>query len=221
MSLAAVQKRIMAACERSGRNPHRVKLVVVSKQHDCSEIEDKVLRQGHYILGENRIQEWRDKVLAFEQEKQVQEKQAIEWHMIGNLQSNKVKYCKPFHLIHSLNSERLADALEAHGAKHQHCFNCLIEVNAAAETSKQGIRLEDAKALLSYVSALDYVRVLGLMTMAPWVEDPEKVRLVFRQTKALADDLGLKEVSMGMSNDFEIAIEEGSSIVRIGSAVFV
>jgi len=197
MSLESIQKRIYLACERVDRKAEEVQLVAVTKNHTSDEIKE----------------EWRGKLEDLTDN-------AVIWHMIGSLQRNKVKYCRPFSLIHSLNSERLADELNKHGTKHDHVFKCLVEVNMAAEDSKLGTSSEEAEALVSYTNTLDFVEVTGLMTMAPPVDDTEKVRPVFRNLRELRDRLGLRELSMGMSGDFEIAIEEGATIVRVGSAIF-
>ena len=213
MSLESIKERINLACERVGRNPDEVQLVAVTKNHTSEEITEVVLKHNHKHLGENRIQEWRGKLEALTDN-------GVIWHMIGSLQRNKVKYCRPFSLIHSLNSERLADALNEHGEKHNHVFKCLVEVNVAAEDSKLGASSKQAEALVDYAKALDFVDIEGLMTMAPLVENAEEVRPVFSNLRDLRDRLGLRELSMGMSGDFEIAIEEGATIVRVGSAIF-
>lgn len=213
MSLESIKTRITLACERAGRNPDDVQLVAVTKNHSSEEIKDVVLKHGHIHLGENRIQEWRGKFDELNDN-------SVIWHMIGSLQRNKVKYCRPFSLIHSLNSERLADELHKHGEKHNHVFKCLVEVNVAAEDSKLGTSAEQAESLVAYAQSLDFVAVEGLMTMAPQVNDPEEVRPVFRNLRNLRDRLALRELSMGMSGDFEIAVEEGATIVRVGSAIF-
>ncbi len=213
MSLESIKERINQACERAGRNPDNVQLVAVTKNHTSAEITEVVLSHGHKHLGENRIQEWREKLDDLTDN-------AVIWHMIGSLQRNKVKYCRPFSLIHSLNSERLADELDKHGEKHNHVFKCLVEVNVAEEDSKLGASSKQAEALVDYAKSLDFVKVQGLMTMAPYVEDAEEVRPVFSNLRDLGNKLGLKELSMGMSGDFEVAIEEGATIVRVGSAIF-
>lgn len=213
--LKDVQERIEAACRRAGRDPNDVKLIAVTKGHDVEEIEREVLDKGHCILGENRVQEWRDKAAAFD-EADVD----IEWHMLGNLQRNKVKYCMPFALIHSLNSVRLADELERQGEKRDHIFRALVEVNVADEDSKRGAGLEEAERLVDYARGLEHVDVKGLMAIAPYSDNPEASRPTFVKLHTLRDRLKLEELSMGMSGDFEVAIEEGATMVRIGTAVF-
>lgn len=209
--LARVQARLARACERSGRDPAEVRLVAVTKGHSAERIERDVLRAGQRLLGESRIQEWRGKAERLS---------GADWHLIGTLQTNKVKYCRGFSLIHSLNSARLADALESFGAKKGHVFDVLLEVDVAGEANKQGVALADAPALAAYAAGLSHVRLRGLMTMAPYAEDPEASRKIFRTLRDLRDRLGLAELSMGMSGDFEVAAEEGATYVRVGSALF-
>ena len=206
-----VQERILQACERAGRDPAEVTLVAVTKGHDVSDIERVVLEHGHRVLGENRVQEWRDKAEVLEN---------IEWHFIGNLQTNKVKYCTPFSVIHSLNSVRLADAMQTQGERREHVFRVMVEVNVTGEASKQGAEAEEAEALVEHARGLSQVEVLGLMTIAPYSDNPEDARPVFRALRDLRNKLGLKDLSMGMSGDFEVAIEEGATFVRVGSALF-
>ncbi len=206
-----VQERILQACERAGRDPAEVTLVAITKGHDPRDIERVVLEHGHRVLGENRVQEWRDKAEVLEN---------IEWHFIGNLQTNKVKYCTPFSVIHSLNSVRLADAMQTQGERREHVFRVMVEVNVAGEASKQGAAADEAEALVAHARGLSQVEVLGLMTIAPYSDRPEDARPVFRALRDLRDKLGLKDLSMGMSGDFEVAIEEGATFVRIGSALF-
>ncbi|MBS3932734.1 MAG: YggS family pyridoxal phosphate-dependent enzyme [Truepera sp.] len=208
-----VQERIARACARAGRQPEAVKLIAVTKGRSPEEIRTQVLSCGHRRLGESRIQEWRDKAAQLSDSN-------IEWHLVGNLQTNKVKYCTGFYLIHSLNSTRLAEALQREGAKRQHIFNVLVEVNLAGETSKQGVATEQAEALVRCAQSFPNLCVQGLMTMAPYSPDPEQARPIFARLQALRDRLGLLELSMGMSGDFEVAIEEGATYVRIGSALF-
>jgi pyridoxal phosphate enzyme (YggS family) len=205
-----ILERIHTACHQAGRKPEEIKLVAVTKGHTPDEIEAAILRHGHRILGENRIQEWQQK----------QSLKDIEWHFIGNLQRNKVKYCLPFHLIHSLNSKRLADELQSFGAKNNHVFKVLLEVNVAGELSKQGVPLGDLEPLIEYTQTLPNVRLEGLMTMAPYSDTPDTARPYFAHLRQIRDRLGLKELSMGMSGDFEVAIEQGATIIRIGTALF-
>lgn len=206
-----VQERIIKTCEQAGRKPSEVKLVAVTKGHTIGEIDQEILQHGHRILGENRIQEWREKAEQLED---------IEWHLIGTLQRNKVKYCLPFTLIHSLNSERLADELQDFGAKKNHVFKVLVEVNVAGEENKMGIPLDQTEDLVGYAQTLPNLQVEGLMTVAPYSDTPDTARPYFVQLRQLRDKLNIKELSVGMSGDFEVAIWEGATIVRIGSALF-
>ncbi len=207
-----VLARIEAACLRSGRDPQAVRLVAVTKGHDKDEVQRLILDAGHRVLGENRVQEWSAKADALPDE--------VEWHLVGSLQRNKVKFLERVHLIHSLDSERLANALEAHGARVDHRFRVLLQVNISGEASKGGVAPAQAGDLLAHVQSLPHVRALGLMTMAPYGSDPEASRPVFRELRQLGDSLGLQELSMGMSGDFEVAIEEGATLVRVGTALF-
>lgn len=210
--LPDVLRRIEAACRRVGRDPSEVTLVAVTKGRDVAEIERYVLRHGHRVLGENRAQELRDKRDALAAD--------VAWHFIGNLQRNKVKYLTGVAMVHSLTTPRLADALDRQAAKDGRPLDVLLEVNLSGEASKQGADPEDAAALARYVRDLPHLRLEGVMTMAPYAEDPETARPVFRAARALRDELGLRALSMGMSNDFEIAVEEGATLVRVGTALF-
>ncbi len=210
--LLDVRARLEGACLRAGRDPAEVKLIAVTKGHSAASVQGNVLA-AHTVLGESRVQEWRKKATNFENTD-------IEWHLIGNLQTNKIKYCRPFHTLHTLNSERLADALEAYGEKHAHTFRALLEVNVAGEANKQGVSLADAEALARYAGSLPHLELAGVMTIAPYSDDPEAARPVFRTLRNLRDKLALTELSMGMSGDFEVAAEEGATYVRVGSALF-
>lgn len=211
--LAEVRERIEAACRRSGRDAGGVKLIAVTKGHGPDEIERLVVAGGCRALGENRIQEWREKERHFDG-------RGLEWHFIGNLQRNKVKYCLPFHTIHSLNSLRLAEELQRFGERHEHRFTVLLEVNVSGEATKQGLAPSEARELAQRVADMPSLELAGLMTMAPWSDDPESARPLFAELRKLRDKLGLVELSMGMSGDFEVAIEEGATMVRVGNALF-
>jgi PLP dependent protein len=207
-----VRERIAAACARARRDPGEVTLVAVTKGQDPETVQRVLLDRGHRTLGENRLQEWRDKHERLPDD--------VAWHLVGHLQRNKVKFCRPFALIHSLDSLRLAQALDAEGAKHDHVFAVLIQVNVAGEESKFGVTPEGAAELLEATRSLAHVRVDGLMTIAPYFDDAEEARGVFREARRLRDTLGLSALSMGMSGDLEVAIEEGATIVRVGTALF-
>ncbi|HKI55969.1 MAG TPA: YggS family pyridoxal phosphate-dependent enzyme [Trueperaceae bacterium] len=210
--LPRVLERIEAACARSRRAPDEVRLVAVTKGHDAAEIERRVLAHGHRILGENRVQEWLAKRAALPAD--------VEWHLVGHLQRNKVKYLAGVRLIHSLDSARLADALEAEAETRDARWRVLLEVNVAGEAAKFGIAPAEAADLVAHVRSLPHVELEGLMTMAPYSDDPEASRPVFRELRRLGDRLGVPGLSMGMSADFEVAVEEGATWVRVGTALF-
>lgn len=214
MSLPAVLARIDAACRRAGRSVDEVRLVAVTKGRSTDEIASLVAEGGVRDLGENRVQEWRDKKDAVPP--------GVRWHFVGNLQRNKVKYLADGAVgwVHSLNASRLADAMNEQGARRGHVFRALIEVDVFGESRKRGVPPGAAEALLAHCRELANVEVVGLMAMAPFLDDPEGARDGFRQLRRLRDELGLNEASMGMSRDFEVAIEEGATMVRIGSALF-
>jgi PLP dependent protein len=209
--LDRVRARIAAACARSGRDPADVTLVAVTKGQSVETIA-RLVAAGQRVLGENRLQEWRDKHAALGGD--------VEWHLVGHLQRNKVRTCTPFALIHSLDSLRLAEALEEEGARTGHVFPVLIQVNVSGEATKHGVAPADTVTLLEATHALPHVRVEGLMTMAPYHEDPERARGVFRALRDLRARLGLRVLSMGMSGDLDVAIEEGATHVRVGTALF-
>ena len=214
MSVAAVRDRIRAACERAGRRPDDVRLVGVTKGHGPDEIRDRILAQGVLDLGENRVQEWRDKAAELPDD--------VRWHFVGSLQRNKVKYLADagVALVHSLNSERLATEMDRQGERRGHAFRALVEVDVAGEETKQGIEPDAVASLLAHCSRLGHLEVVGLMAMAPHHDDPEDTRSAFASLRALAQSLDLRELSMGMSRDFEVAIEEGATIVRVGTSLF-
>ena len=217
-NLEEVRRRIAGAARRAGRDPAAVKLVAVSKTVDLERI--KAARDaGQQIFGENYLQEARGKIEALGP--------GACWHFIGHLQTNKAKAAvELFHLIHSVDRLHLAQALEKAAAGQEKVQEILLQVNLAGEASKSGAPPEAGPALLREIARLPHLRVVGLMTMPPWFDDPEAVRPYFRGLRELRErllqlDLGpLPELSMGMSGDFEAAIEEGATLVRIGTAIF-
>jgi len=211
MPLPEVLERIAAAARRAGRNPAEVRLVAVTKGHGLEEIERKVLRYGDFPLGENRIQEARAKIAAWPDR---------EWHFIGPLQRNKVRYLRPFRLVHSVDSVRLAEALAARAEREGWRPRILLEVNVAREPQKHGLDPSGLGGAVRSVRKLEVLELRGLMTMAPLTDDPEEVRWVFRELARMAREHGLAELSMGMSGDFEVAVEEGATLVRVGRALF-
>jgi pyridoxal phosphate enzyme (YggS family) len=217
-NLLDVEDRIAGAADRAGRNPSDVRLVVVTKTRPLDEIRT-VLDCGHYALGENRVQEALSKIPQLPPQ--------TEWHLIGHLQRNKAKQAVPhFAVIHSLDSLRLAGALQKAAESENRIVEALVEVNVSGEQSKFGLPPGDVHGLLEEIGrSFDRLRVRGLMTMAPFVDDPEEVRPVFRGLRELRDRLAgagheLVHLSMGMTNDYEVAIEEGATLVRIGTAIF-
>ena len=208
-----VTQRIANACEKSGRRAEEIKLICVTKTASVSEIEE-TLGLGLRSLGENRVQDAVTKYAAIGDR--------AEWHLIGHLQTNKAKDAvKIFSLIHSVDSPRLAKEIDKEAGKIGKVQDILIQVNTSGEESKFGIEPGAAEGLLKEISIYPNINVKGLMTIAPEVDDPEKVRPYFRVLRELRDKINnLQLLSMGMTNDFEVAIEEGANMVRIGRAIF-
>jgi pyridoxal phosphate enzyme (YggS family) len=207
-----LQQRIAKACQKAGRSPDEVTLVAVSKTADASAIE-AAFNAGIRDFGESKVQEAKPKT------EQLQRlKPDITWHMIGHLQTNKAKTAADiFDIIHSVASLKLAETLNGCSPKR---LPILIQVNVSAEATKGGFMLPEVNDAVRRIERLPNLEIQGLMTIAPWVDNAEEVRPVFRQMRQLRDALGLKHLSMGMSDDFEIAIEEGATLVRIGRAIF-
>ena len=213
-NLANIRKLISEAAKRSGRDASRTRLVAVTKTASVEDIE-QVIRLGISDLAENRIQAALPKIEALKHNKQ------IFWHMIGHLQTNKVRQCIPaFSFIHSIDSLKLAEEVNKRSENAGIQLPVLLEVNVSGEESKYGISAEQLPDLVSSIRKLKSLDLKGLMTMAPYSNDPELSRPIFRKLKTLAENEGLPELSMGMSSDFEVAIEEGSTIIRIGTALF-
>lgn len=211
-NVAAVRKRIAAAARRAGRAPSEITVVAVTKTIGAPAIQE-AFAAGLRHFGESRIQEAREKLpqLAGLQP-------APTWHFVGHLQTNKAKSAaEMFDLIHSVDSLRVAEAISQHSASDK---QILVQVNVAGEPSKYGFALRDTIAALEHIARLPHLRIRGLMTIAPYADDPEEVRPVFRRLRQMRDSLGLEHLSMGMSHDFEVAIEEGATMVRIGQAIF-
>ena len=209
---ARVRERIERACERAGRDPASVTLVAVSKGHPAEAIR-AASEAGLRHFGENRIQEALPKI-----DEAVAAGVEATWHLVGHLQSNKAKAASgAFDVIHSVDSARLLARLDAAAPAPRHV---LLQVNVAAEPQKQGIAPEDLGALVEAAREARNLRLRGLMTIAPIASDPEDVRPVFRALRELAGRYELPELSMGMTDDFEVAIEEGATLVRVGRAIF-
>lgn len=211
MALPQVLERIQAAARRAGRAPETVRLVAVTKGHGPQEIRDRVLRFGDFPLGESRVQEALPKMNQLP---------GPEWHLIGPLQRNKVKFCSGFSLIHSLDSLKLAEYMNKKAQEMRHTFRVLVEVNLSLEPQKHGFQESELSEALPRIRGLEGLEVHGLMTIAPYTEEPQTVRPIFAQLSRLADRFDLPERSMGMSGDFEVAVEEGATLVRVGRALF-
>ena len=219
-NLQEVEERIQEACRRAGRDRSEVTLVAVSKTKPVAILQE-AYDLGVRVFGENKVQEIREKYEALPKD--------IEWHMIGHLQTNKVKYIvDKVRLIHSVDSLRLAEVIEKEAEKHNRIVDILLEVNVAEEESKFGLKMPEVIPMAEKVVQLPHIRLRGLMTIAPFVENPEKNRAIFANLHDLYVDIKEKNIdndtvsilSMGMTNDYEVAIEEGSTMVRIGTGIF-
>lgn len=219
-NLQIVEERIQAACIRAGRKREDVTLIAVSKTKPVEMLQE-VYDEGIRNFGENKVQELCDKMDKMSED--------IKWHMIGHLQRNKVKYIVGrVELIHSVDSYRLAEEINIQAKKKNIVVPILVEINIAHEQTKFGISESDAIQLVEDISGLENVRIMGLMTIAPYVENAEDNRLYFRQIKDLSvdinrkniDNVSMKILSMGMTGDYEVAIEEGATMVRVGTGIF-
>lgn len=219
-NLAFVEERICKACEKAKRDRSEVTLIAVSKTKPISMIEEAI-DLGIIEFGENKVQELTSKYEVLPTN--------LHWHLIGHLQTNKVKYIvDKAYLIHSVDSFKLAQIISLEAVKKNVIASILIEVNIAEEESKFGARLEDTISLVENTSKLPNIYIKGLMTIAPFVENPEDNRAVFRKLKKLSVDIKSKNIdnvsmdvlSMGMTGDYEVAIEEGATFVRVGTGIF-
>jgi len=217
-NLSQVRERMDRAATRTGRDPGEIRLIAVSKTVPVERVKEAIAA-GTMIFGENYIQEARHKIEEIGQA-------GIQWHFIGHLQTNKAKYAvRFFDLIHSVDSIKVARALDTRAAAEGKVMDCLIEVNISQEESKFGITSEQILTLAHEMTKLQNISLKGLMTMPPYFDDPESSRPYFialRQLKeAMArEGIPLSELSMGMTTDFEVAIEEGATMVRVGRAIF-
>lgn len=209
--LASVRERIGAAARRAGRDPAGVRLVGAVKGVPPARIEEAV-RAGLGDVGENLARDLRDKAAALGP--------AVRWHFLGAVQTNKVRYLDDAELIHGLCRSAEAEALQTRGERLGRVWDVLLEVNVAGESTKRGVPPEAVGPLLDALSRFPLVTPRGVMIVAPQVENHEDVRWVFAKARDLAQRVGLRELSMGMTDDFEVAIEEGATIVRIGRAIF-
>lgn len=219
-NLKQINEKITAAAEKSGRSREDILLLGVTKTIDTQRIKE-MMECGIKSLGENKVQEIMDKYDVIGAEAQ--------WHLIGHLQTNKVKYIiDKVKLIHSVDSLKLAQEIDKRAKQHDLIMDILIEVNIGEEASKHGIKQEEAIDLCQKIARLDNIRIKGLMTVAPFVENPQENRDYFIQMRKLFVDIKNKNIdnidmvylSMGMTNDYEVAIEEGANIVRIGTGIF-
>ena len=220
-NIETIRARIRAAAKRAGRDPESVRLVAVSKHQPLAAIRE-AMAAGQVVFGENYLQEAADKVVALGQ--------GLVWHCIGHLQSNKARIAAEiFACIETIDRLKLAKALEARLAELDKTMPVLVQVNVGGEVQKAGMAPEAAAELCRELQQFPHLRLQGLMTMPPFVDDPEESRGCFRQLRLLGEELAVQgflgqhgpvELSMGMSGDFEVAIEEGATLVRVGTALF-
>lgn len=215
-----VQKNIEEACHCVNRDPSEVTLIAVSKTKPLSDIEEAI-DAGMTEFGENKVQELVDKIEHVSR--------PVHWHLIGHLQTNKVKYIVDKDLlIHSVDSVKLANEIQKDALKKQAHCNILLEVNVAQEASKFGFTVEEVPAAVEEISKLSNVHIQGLMTIAPFVENPEDNRVIFAKLHKLLldiksrniDNVNMSVLSMGMTNDYTVAVEEGATMVRVGTGIF-
>ena len=218
-NLNVVRDKIKKACDKASRPYEDVTLLAVSKTKPIEYIKSAVMCE-QYSYGENKVQEIIDKYESMPE---------LDWHMIGHLQTNKVKYIvDKVSLIHSVESVKLANTINKEAIKKDVVVDVLVEVNVAKEDSKFGIDIEQCEDFIREISQFSNIRVKGLMTIAPFVQDPEENRVHFRKLKEVFVDINNKKIdnvnmdvlSMGMTNDYEVAIEEGSTLVRVGTGIF-
>ncbi len=219
-NLSRIKERMAEASIRSGREPSSVKLVGVTKTVDLDRIKEAV-SAGLQILGENYVQEARDKIKEL--------KDRVSWHFVGRLQTNKAKYAvKLFDMIQTVDSFRLAQELNRRAQPLGRTVPIIIQVNLASEVSKGGVEPSECLSLIRQVSVLENLQIRGLMTMPPFFDQPERARPYFAQLREMSQKIAeaqmegveMNELSMGMSGDFEAAIEEGATLIRVGTAIF-
>lgn len=219
-NLKNVEENIARACDKAGRRRKDVTLVAVSKTKPV-EVLKEAYDLGVRVFGENKVQELLDKYEALPKD--------IEWHMIGHLQTNKVKYIiGKVAMIHSVDSLKLAQTIEKESAKNNCVTKILVEVNVAEEESKFGIYVDEVEEFMEKLAEFDHIQVCGLMTIAPFVDNSEENREIFKNLHKLSVDIMGKNIdnrnvdvlSMGMTNDYEVAIEEGATMIRVGTGIF-
>ena len=218
--LEMIRGRMDAAARRSGRSPEDIRLVAVSKTVEPDRIRDAI-QAGQLLFGENRVQEAKRKIEAI--------REAVQWHLVGHLQRNKVREAvRLFEMVHSVDSVALLEDLNRHAAQQQKTIEVLVQVNLDRETTKHGVGEESIPKIFTAVGILSSIQVKGLMILPRYEPDPEKSRPKFRRLSELAEEIRqkrypnveMRELSMGMTEDFEVAIEEGATLVRIGRAIF-
>lgn len=221
-AISTIYKRISHAAMRVGRNPEEVKLIAVTKTVTVFQIKETI-DAGLRTFGENRVQEAKAKIEELSADSTMP---SVSWHLIGHLQKNKAKHAvQLFDLVHSLDSAELAEELNSQAEKIDKVQEVLVEVKLSHEETKQGVVKAELPELLKMVQTMKHLRLRGLMTIPPFFEHPEAARPFFRELRELRDEADsagyhVPELSMGMSNDFEVAIEEGATMVRIGTAIF-
>lgn len=219
-NLTKVEENIQKACDKAGRKRSEVTLIAVSKTKPVEMLQE-IYDEGIREFGENKVQEMCEKMELMPQD--------IKWNMIGHLQTNKVKYIiGKTSLIHSVDSLKLAEEIQKQAAKHDVTADILVEVNIANEESKFGISKDETIQMVRDIAKLDHLKIKGLMTIAPFVENPEDNRLYFREIKQLSvdinnqniDNVSMDVLSMGMTGDYMVAIEEGATMIRVGTGIF-
>ena len=219
-NLEIINEKIKKAALKANRSPEEIKLVAVTKTATTEQIKEAI-NAGVKIIGENKVQEAKEKYQILTAD--------IEWHLVGHLQTNKVKYAiEIFDCIHSVDSIKLAEEIDKRSLQFGKTTNVLVEVNVSGEETKYGIKPEEVEPFLKEISEFSRIRVRGLMTIAPITEDKEEVRPYFRKLRELFEKIKIKNIknirmdylSMGMTEDFEVAIEEGANMVRIGRGIF-
>lgn len=220
-NLKNIQTRIQATCEKAGRNPDEITLIAVSKTKPLQDIK-QAFACGQLHFGENRAKELQDKMDAYPEDR-------IQWHMVGSPQTNKIKYMvERVNWIDAVPKKKTLEEIEKRASRIKRVINTLIQVNISGEGQKSGCAPEELEDILKYAQELKYARVRGLMGIATLVDDPEEVRFEFRLLHDLLEEhqsynnenVQLNQLSMGMTNDLEVAIEEGSTMIRVGRAIF-
>lgn len=222
LNLENVEERIREACKRSGRDRSEIELIAVSKMNPASSVV-QAINEGQRVFGENKVQELVDK------SEELSKYKDIEWHMIGNLQSNKVRFLPGIvKMIHSVDRLKIAKTINKEAKKNDMILDVLCEVNVAEEDSKMGLMKSEVVDFVKKISTLENIRIRGLMTIAPYTDDAEDNRKYFRELRELKDKINsenienvhMDKLSMGMTGDFEVAIEEGANYIRVGTGIF-